>query len=164
MGNGTLIHGMLGMEFFEKFAVDLGTEIRLYQADDGDKVAKMEDMECLTTAPLPARLLGVLLCVPGNDACVKGVLDTGASFSVLNWAAAEVLLHAVKADKDVMLRERGGVTSLDAYGHALLMPTLEAQFELRGAGQDPPGTWTPDPIEAGELFFFVLAMTLLPRN
>lgn len=94
------------------------------EADDGDKVAKMEDMECLTTgirwdwyfmidpktsqvlknksevvivkrlkkryivfmaskkncrfqqinyqhlsAPLPARLLGVLLCVPGNDAC-----------------------------------------------------------------------------------------------
>ena len=22
--------------------------------------------------------------------------------------------------------------------------------QLRGAGQDPPGSWTPDPIEAGE--------------
>ena len=35
--------------------------------------------------------------------------------------------------------------------------------QLRGAGQDPPGSWTPDPIEAGEaVVFLVLAMTLLP--
>lgn len=36
MGNGATIDGMLGMEFFERFAVDLGTDVRLYEADDGD--------------------------------------------------------------------------------------------------------------------------------
>jgi len=39
---------------------------------------------------------------------VKGVLDTGAAFSVLNWAAADVLLNVAEVDKDKMLQERGG--------------------------------------------------------
>ncbi|CAJ1362851.1 unnamed protein product [Effrenium voratum] len=143
---GHPIDGMLGMEFFDRFAVGLGPELHLYEADCGERVAALAKMVCLTTAPLPARLLGLYLSVPLSDVRVKGVIDTGASFTVLNWRAAHVLLGIVKEDKDKML-QRGGVSSIDSSGNPLLMPLAHAALQLRGAGRKPPGCWAPKPVE-----------------
>eukprot|EP00439_Symbiodinium_sp_Y106_P075305 s165_g14.t2 len=79
---GMQIDGMLGMEFFERFTMEVdASALRLYEADCGEKIAVANDMVTLTTAPLPARLLGVHLGLPGSDQCVCGVIDTGASFT-----------------------------------------------------------------------------------
>ncbi|CAE7192547.1 unnamed protein product [Symbiodinium sp. KB8] len=43
--------------------------LRLYEADCGEKIAVANDMVTLTTVPLPARLLGVHLGLPGSDHC-----------------------------------------------------------------------------------------------
>ncbi|CAE7872093.1 Sur-8, partial [Symbiodinium necroappetens] len=146
---GIQIDGMLGMEFFERFAMEVdASALRLYEADCGEKIAVANDMVTLTTVPLPARLLGVHLGLPGSDHCVCGVIDTGASFTVLNWAAAKMLLNLVEADAQEMLSARGGVSSVDARGQELLMPTVpDLSLQLRGAGRAPRRTWDAGPVE-----------------
>jgi len=146
---GMQIDGMLGMEFFERFTMEVdASALRLYEADCGEKIAVANDMVTLTTAPLPARLLGVHLGLPGSDQCVCGVIDTGASFTVLNWAAAKMLLNLAEEDAQQMLSSSGGVSSVDAKGRELLMPTVaDLSLQLRGAGRAPRRTWDAAPVE-----------------
>lgn len=147
---GWTIDGMLGMEFYERYGVETGSDcLRLYGPDDGRCVAEDKHMEPLTLTPLPARLLGVEV-LSGNGGGPRrpralGILDTGAAHTVLNWAAAAALLGI--AEDDPSLADAGGITASDIGGQPIDMPIVVAELCLKGAGHPPSGSVRLRPVE-----------------
>lgn len=156
---GHVVDGMLGMEFYERFAVEVdcvASCLRLYAADAGEAAAQARGMEQLTTAMLPSRLLGVAVeLAEGADLRmfraapsrrVVGIVDTGASHSVLNWAAAATLL-GVRSRDDARLASAGRISSMDVSGRLVDMPLLSIRLRLKGAGPQARGAADFEAIE-----------------
>ena len=68
-----------------------------------------------------------------NKETSKGitVLPPGVTSLVFYWFYHLGVVPTPLLPKGGRISTESGVTSLDAYGHALLMPTLEAQFEVQ---------------------------------
>ncbi|CAE8695666.1 unnamed protein product [Polarella glacialis] len=128
-----------------------------------------EGMVTLTTAPLAAQLLAVSVelargansadgpTAVGEDQRVVGILDTGASHTVLNWAAASLLLGFTQAeDEERLVEEHGGTSSFDVSGRRIDMPMFEVALQLRGAGREPQGSCCFQPVEVaiGDIALF----------
>mmetsp|Transcript_53540 Transcript_53540/g.99027 ORF Transcript_53540/g.99027 Transcript_53540/m.99027 type:complete len:271 (+) Transcript_53540:18-830(+) len=133
---GCPIDGMLGMEFYERFGVEVGEDtLRLYQPDDCEEVAKTKQMTILRTATLPARLHGVSVAAVVGPPTVSvspwvlGILDTGSAHTVLSWAAAEQLLGITESPPGC-----GFINAMDISGKPINMPVVNATLRLAGAG------------------------------
>lgn len=139
---GYEVHGMLGMEFYEEFGVEVGgSELRLWEADKAETVADDRGLLKLTTESLPARLLGITVELASGlrgsspDVRIRGIVDTGASHSVLNWAAAGLLLGLQKDDSDRLVETHGGVDGTDISGNSLFMPVVPIKLQLRSSDE-----------------------------
>mmetsp|Transcript_72447 Transcript_72447/g.223888 ORF Transcript_72447/g.223888 Transcript_72447/m.223888 type:complete len:279 (-) Transcript_72447:7-843(-) len=147
LGLGCPVDGMLGMEFYERFAVETADgRLRLHEAESAEDYAASQGMAQLTMAPLPARLLGISVELAGGGAAapgvrqpgrVVGIVDTGASHSILNWAAASLLLGLRRGDPS--LEAGGSISAYDVSGQPIDMPLVTAALALRGAGPEPCG-------------------------
>mmetsp|Transcript_54504 Transcript_54504/g.127345 ORF Transcript_54504/g.127345 Transcript_54504/m.127345 type:complete len:446 (-) Transcript_54504:2-1339(-) len=133
---GCPIDGMLGMEFYERFGVEIDKEVvRLYEADEAEEVAMRKQMAILKTASLPARLHGVsVAAVMGLPTLsvspwVLGILDTGSAHTVLSWSAAEKLLGITESPADC-----GFINAMDISGKPISMPVVNSTLRLSGAG------------------------------
>lgn len=102
---GISIDGMLGQGFLEQCDLELDAGQGFLRAWNPGSFAEEQvgsGWKALTTLKLPADLQGLLLSVPGGLEPVVGIVDTGASHTVLNRNAAYVLGLEVSAAESGM--------------------------------------------------------------
>mmetsp|Transcript_14804 Transcript_14804/g.32160 ORF Transcript_14804/g.32160 Transcript_14804/m.32160 type:complete len:457 (-) Transcript_14804:276-1646(-) len=161
------VEGMVGMEVLEQFDVDFdfpAGRLRLWKPHTVEKVAKKAGMATVDALVVnETRLLGfriVSSSAPrdGTGAGVLaqpflGVVDCGASFSVVNWAAAPLL--GLPPQNDGAYKKSPMVTGLGVDGRPQLLPTSNIGLSYCGnpnsksitSFEAPPSDFKPwDPI------------------
>jgi len=116
------VEGMLGMEVLEQFDVDFdfpAGRLRLWKPHTVESVAKKNNLASIDalvvneTLLLGFRLVNVLSTKDSSGEGVAtqpflGVVDCGASFSVVNWQAAKLL--GLPAQNDSSWRKKPAVS------------------------------------------------------
>mmetsp|Transcript_5340 Transcript_5340/g.9544 ORF Transcript_5340/g.9544 Transcript_5340/m.9544 type:complete len:459 (+) Transcript_5340:39-1415(+) len=105
---GIALQGMLGQGFMDQYDLELDARterVRAFPRASLPPLAADGDWRQLEALGMPGRLQGLLLTVPGCLEPVVGLVDTGASHTVLNRQAAYVL--GLRVDEDVPRRVRG---------------------------------------------------------
>lgn len=126
---GCRVDGMLGMEFYERFGVETaGDRLRLHNAKDTREYANSRGMVRLNTGALKAHLMGVGVSVEGGSEQAVGIIDTGSSHTIVNWAAAALLLDLKKGDPRLASME--SIEAEDVNGQLAAMPILDAKLML----------------------------------
>ena len=165
---------MIGQEVLSLFDTDLdfpGSRIRLWSPGDGAAVAANTGLVEVPAAVLnETGLLGIRVTSPtatrGSYQPFVGLVDCGASFSAINWAAARLLGLPPRDDA----RAYGSgptIYSVGVDGRPLPLPTKKVQLTFAGDPQKgsgggltfapPPRQWRPwDPVElaVGDLPIF----------
>jgi len=157
------VEGMIGMEVLEQFDVDFdfpAGRLRLWKPHTVENVAKKAGMTTVDAVVVnETRLLGfrvVSSSVP-RDATgglaaqpFLGVVDCGASFSVVNWDAAPLL--GLLPKNDGAYRKSPLVTGLGVDGQPQLLPTSTIGLSYCGnpkkdistmSFEAPPSDWKP---------------------
>ncbi|KAF6250944.1 hypothetical protein COO60DRAFT_1298685 [Scenedesmus sp. NREL 46B-D3] len=137
------VEGMLGMEVLQLFDTDLDFDqarVRLWQPGAVGSLASSQGL-----VEVPAAVLnetGVLgMRTTGRDAASPqpfvGIVDCGASFSAVNWAAAR-LLGLLQPNGDLRGRRGPDIMSLGVDGRPAPYPTTSVSFTFAGdASKDP---------------------------
>lgn len=130
------VEGMIGMEFLEMFDVDFdfpNGRIRFWPPKKGDK----RGLVSIPAAVLnESGLEGIRIRSPKQniDQPMLGIIDSGASFSTVNLAAADLL----GLPRDPKKYKLPFVQGIGIDGRPLLMPTASVQFTFAGnAVKDP---------------------------
>lgn len=169
------VEGMIGMEVLEQFDVDFdfpAGRLRLWQPHSVESVARRAGMLTINALVVnETRLLGFRV-VPSKatkSAATQqkdsgsgttlvaaqpflGVVDCGASFSVVNWAAAPLL--GLPPQNDKSYEQRPKVVGLGVDGQPQLLPTATVGLSYCGnpivskdnksmAFEAPPSEWKP---------------------
>ncbi|GBF88288.1 hypothetical protein Rsub_01000 [Raphidocelis subcapitata] len=150
------VEGMLGMEMLSLFDVDFdwpAGRLRLFKPGEGAEVA-----EAAGLIPIPAAvvnesgLLAIRATSPGapSPQPFTALLDCGASFSAINWAAARLVGLPAKGDRAY---QRGPqIYSLGVDGRPAPYPTHPLRLTFSGEPSKqggaltfapPPAGWTP---------------------
>jgi len=163
------IDGMIGMEVLELYDVDFdfpNGRLRLWTPGTAARVAKKDGLVQIPAAELNESLLrGIRVtdarAVSSKDQTVTkqpfvGVLDCGATFTTINWYAAQLLGLPPKTDKLAYgLAPVTGVMGVGVDGKPMVMPTKNVQFTFVGDAEKleedgsiaqfrvPPVEWTP---------------------
>mmetsp|Transcript_31703 Transcript_31703/g.67186 ORF Transcript_31703/g.67186 Transcript_31703/m.67186 type:complete len:458 (-) Transcript_31703:143-1516(-) len=170
------VEGMIGMEVLERFDVDLdfpAGRLRLWKPGTVREVAKKEGFANIDAVVVnETRLLGFrvlpssLTSKTGNfEDGIKGqpflgVVDCGASFSVVNWAAAPLLGLPPKSDAQAY-KTNPMVQGVGVDGRPNLLPTTTISLSYCGdpiankeggsaamSFASPPPEWKPwDPVQ-----------------
>lgn len=158
------VEGMIGMEVLEQFDVDFdfpAGRLRLWKPHTVEKVAKKAGMSKIDAVVVnETLLLGFRVvsssAVKDNNGMIMaqpflGVVDCGASFSVVNWEAASLL--GLPPRNDNSYRNNPKVTGLGVDGRPQLLPTSSVQLSYCGnakkggettmAFEAPPSDWKP---------------------
>ncbi len=167
------VEGMIGMEVLEQFDVDFdfpAGRLRLWKPHSVESMARKAGMVAIDALVVnETRLLGFRV-VPAAAAAAAvqvassgmavtaqpflGVVDCGASFSVVNWAAAPLLSLPPQNDKSFYER-RPSVVGLGVDGQPQLLPTATVGLSYCGnptkkskaqatmAFEAPPREWKP---------------------
>ena len=167
------VEGMIGMEVLEQFDVDFdfpAGRLRLWKPHSVESMARKAGMAAIDALVVnETRLLGFRV-VPATAAAVQvagsgmavtaqpflGVVDCGASFSVINWAAATLLTLPPQNDKSYY-EQRPSVVGLGVDGQPQLLPTATVGLSYCGnpilttnskamatmAFEAPPSEWKP---------------------
>lgn len=165
------VEGMLGMELLSLFDVDFdfpNNRIRFWKPG----TAKTKGLDEIPAVVInETGLIGIRLSVPGAKQPILAFLDCGATFSCMNWKAAEVLGLPPKTDGSY--KRAPAVMALGIDGKMMKLPTVKQALTFAGeVEQDPqtgrpigfappPSDWKPwDPVRlaVGDLpaFSFVL--------
>jgi hypothetical protein len=175
------VEGMIGMEVLEQFDVDFdfpAGRLRLWKPHSVESVARRAGMTTIDALVVnETRLLGFRVvpsaATTATAAGTKGssgdsgrlvaaqpflgVVDCGASFSVVNWAAASLLGLPPQSDKSYYGR-RPSVIGLGVDGQPQLLPTATVGLSYCGnsiltknnnqgkatmAFEAPPSEWKP---------------------
>jgi len=175
------VEGMLGMEVLERFDVDLdfpAGRLRLWKPGTVRAEAKRAGMTNIEAVVVnETRLLGfrvVSANAPkgssGEDVLAQpflGVVDCGASFSVVNWRAASLL--GLPPQSDSVYKKMPVVQGIGVDGRPQLLPTTNIGVSFCGNAiqnkddksnmsfEAPPSDWTPwsaVPMAIGDLPVF----------
>jgi hypothetical protein len=179
------VEGMLGMEVLERFDVDLdfpAGRLRLWKPGTVRAEAKKAGMVNIEAVVVnETRLLGfrvVSANAPkgggdsGNDITAQpflGVVDCGASFSVVNWKAASLL--GLPPRSDDVYKKSPMVQGIGVDGRPQLLPTMNIGLSFCGDAiqnkedkptitmsfEAPPSNWKPwnaVPMAIGDLPVF----------
>jgi len=87
------IQGMLGMEFVSQFDLDVdfpSRKIRLWNPGEGVKSAKQDGLVAVPVSLIPGDILGVRVAAGDGATPFLGIVDLGASFTLMNTAAAKL--------------------------------------------------------------------------
>jgi hypothetical protein len=87
------IQGMLGMEFVSQFDLDVdfpAGKIRLWNPGEGVKQAQADKLVAVPVSLIPGDILGVRVAAGEGTTPFLGVVDLGASFTLMNTAAAKL--------------------------------------------------------------------------
>ncbi len=170
------VEGMIGMEVLERFDVDLdfpAGRLRLWKPGTVREVAKKEGLANIDAVVVnETRLLGFRV-LPSSlkseaghfEEGIKGqpflgVVDCGASFSVVNWAAAPLLGLPPKSDVEAY-KKNPMVQGVGVDGRPNLLPTTRISLSYCGdpiankeggsaamSFASPPPEWKPwDPVQ-----------------
>ena len=149
------VEGMLGMEMLDLFDADFdfrAGRFRLWAPGSAAKAAaKAGLVEIPAIVINESGLLGIRVeSLLNQKQPVLGIIDCGASFSALNWQAAEIL--GLPTDRNAY-RNEPVVATLGVDGRMQNMPTKEVQLTFAGnASKDssgsfqfdaPPKNWKP---------------------
>ena len=167
------VEGMLGMEMLELFDVDLdfpAGRIRFWAPGTAAEEAKRAGLVEIPTVVInESRVLATR--VTGKPSAGKsdpnpkqpfiGLLDTGSTFSAVNWEAAKLLDLPPKSNKLKYLMSPG-IMAMGMDNNPLRIPTKKVEFTFRGDPQveteegrvlefaPPPSSWKPwQPVMAG---------------
>lgn len=170
------VEGMIGMEVLEQFDVDFdfpAGRLRLWKPHSVESVARKASMVTIDALVVnETRLLGFRVVpsaatksaatlqkgsgtVSGMAVAAQpflGVVDCGASFSVINWAAAPLL--GLPPQNDKSYEQRPKVVGLGVDGQPQLLPTATVGLSYCGnpivskdnksmAFEAPPSEWKP---------------------
>ncbi|KAF8058088.1 Prep [Scenedesmus sp. PABB004] len=150
--------GMLGQEVLQLFDTDLdfaASRVRLWPAGSFGALAGAAGMVAVPAAVLnETGVLGIRATSPAAAAAQPfvGIVDSGASFSAVNWAAAR-LLGLAGPDGELRGKRGPDILSLGVDGAPMPYPTTAVQFTFAGdASKDtagrlvfapPPSGWRP---------------------
>lgn len=150
------VEGMLGMEMLSLFDVDFdfpAGRIRFWKpgtAKDAAKKAGLVDIPAVVINE--SGLIAIRTNTPGTKQPVLGLLDCGATFSALNWKAAEILGFPPKDDAKAYANVPA-INAIGIDGGLIQMPTRKTQLTFSGdtkktpSGEltfnQPPSNWKP---------------------
>lgn len=165
------VEGMLGMEVLSLFDLDLdfpAGRIRLWEPGTAKQVALKTSLTEIPAVVInESGLYGIRVSAPDSPQPVLGFIDCGATFSALNWAAAEYL--GLPGKKDAKEYSNApAVTAIGIDGKPLFLPTRKTQLTFAGDAQknpasgrltfDPPPSnwksWDPVQVAIGDLPVF----------
>ena len=140
------VEGMLGMELLDMFDADLDfpkNRLRLWSPGTAAGAASQAGLVEIPDAVLnETGLLGIRVTstnAPSPRQPLVGILDCGASFSAVNWAAAKYLALPPKEDMSAY-RNSPTIMGMGIDGRPLMLPTHKVQFTYVGnAFKDPTG-------------------------
>lgn len=160
------VEGMLGMEVLERFDVDLdfpAGRLRLWKPGTVRAVAEKAGMTKIDDIVVnETRLLGFRVVSSnaprGSSGDITtqpflGVVDCGASFSVVNWRAAACL--GLPPQSDVVYKKMPMVQGMGVDGRPQLLPTTNIELSFCGNAiqskedksnisfEAPPANWKP---------------------
>lgn len=177
------VEGMVGMELLDMFDADFDfpkNRLRLWSPGTAAGEASKKGLVTIPDAVLnETGLLGLRVTSPTatSKQPVVGILDCGASFSCVNWAAAKFL--GLPPKDDSAYRNSPAIMGIGIDGRPLMLPTHELQFTYVGevskdaSGQvkfeDPPPSfkpWSPVTVGIGDLPVFsqLLGDGITPHN
>lgn len=163
------IEGMVGMEFLSLFDVDLDfpqNRIQLFEPGTADPSDLVELPAVVINESL---LIGIRISSPDrqNGQPILGVLDCGATFSCINWEAAQAL--GLPPKNDPLYRSGPVISALGIDGRPMTLPTVRKQLSYVGnpifdqeskrpvGFELPPAnwkSWDPVQIAVGDLPVF----------
>eukprot|EP00581_Thalassiosira_minuscula_P005836 CAMPEP_0183745718 /NCGR_PEP_ID=MMETSP0737-20130205/66388_1 /TAXON_ID=385413 /ORGANISM="Thalassiosira miniscula, Strain CCMP1093" /LENGTH=471 /DNA_ID=CAMNT_0025981397 /DNA_START=119 /DNA_END=1537 /DNA_ORIENTATION=- len=172
------VEGMIGMEVLERFDVDFdfpARRIRLWKPRTVASAASKANMASINAVVVnETRLLGfrIVSASAPKDTTTSGgisaqpflgVVDCGASFSVVNWAAAPLL--GLPPRGDAYYKSATAVTGVGVDGRPQLLPTSEVSLSYCGnptsetklSFEAPPAdwrAWSPVSLAVGDLPVF----------
>lgn len=147
---------MLGMEVLEQFDVDFdfpAGRLRLWKPHTVESVARKNNLASIDalvvneTLLLGFRLVNALSTKDSSGDGVAtqpflGVVDCGASFSVVNWQAANLL--GLPSQNDKSWKKKPAVTGVGVDGKPQLLSTTDIQLSYVG-GQKTKASFTAPP-------------------
>lgn len=168
------VEGMLGMELLDQFDTDLDfpkNRLRLWSPGTAAGAASKAGLVTIPDAVLnETGLLGIRVTstnAPGPRQPLVGILDCGASFSAVNWAAAKFLGLPSKDDMSAY-RNSPTIMAQGIDGRPLMLPTHKVQFTYVGDAKKDASTgqvtfedvapqwkpWNPVTVGIGDLPVF----------
>lgn len=137
------VEGMLGMEALSLFDLDLdfpAGRIRLWRPGTAKQAAEKAGLVEIPAVVLnESGLYGIRVSAPGSQQPVVGIIDCGASFSAINWAAAGFLGLPGKTDAKAYANAPA-VSAIGIDGRPMLLPTRKTQLNFAGDAQKDPAT------------------------
>ena len=152
------VEGMLGMELLSRFDVDFdfpNNRIRFWTPGTANKMGLAEIPAVVINE---TGLIGIRLSTPGAKQPLLAFLDCGATFSCMNWKAADLL--GLPPKSDIGYKNLPAVAALGIDGNMMTLPVIKQTLTFSGDVQrdpttgiptgfaPPPSDWKPwDPIQ-----------------
>ena len=135
------VEGMIGMELLSQFDVDFDfpkNRLRLWQPGTTDTTGLVEIPAVVINE---TGLIGIRLSIPGATQPILGFLDCGATFSCINWKAAEVL--GLPSKSDPLYKKGLAVTAVGVDGRLLTLPMVNQVLTFAGEAELDKNTGKP---------------------
>eukprot|EP00429_Kryptoperidinium_foliaceum_P010835 CAMPEP_0176001522 /NCGR_PEP_ID=MMETSP0120_2-20121206/170_1 /TAXON_ID=160619 /ORGANISM="Kryptoperidinium foliaceum, Strain CCMP 1326" /LENGTH=404 /DNA_ID=CAMNT_0017334073 /DNA_START=200 /DNA_END=1414 /DNA_ORIENTATION=+ len=135
------VEGMLGMELLSMFDVDFdfpNNRIRFWKPGTANKKG-LDEIPAVVINE--TGLIGIRLTVPGAKQPILAFLDCGATFSSMNWKAAE--LFGLPGKSDPSYRKSPAVAALGIDGNMMTLPVVKQVLTFSGEVQQDPQTGRP---------------------
>jgi hypothetical protein len=136
------VEGMLGMELLSRFDVDFdfpNNRIQFWRPGTSNKKG-MDEIPAVVINE--TGLIGIRLAVPGATQPVLAFLDCGATFSCMNWKAAELIGLPPKSDTSYY-KNQPAVAALGIDGNLMMLPVVKQTLTFSGDVQQDPKTGVP---------------------
>jgi len=154
------VEGMLGMELISQFDVEFdfpNNRIRFWKPGTSRK----EGLDEIPAVVInETGLIAIRLSIPGARQPIVAFLDCGATFSCMNWKAAEMFGLPPKSDVGYY-KDQPAIAALGIDGKMMTLPVVKQTLTFLGDVQEdptkggvltgfapPPSDWKPwDPIQ-----------------
>eukprot|EP00667_Euglena_gracilis_P011674 EG_transcript_11933 len=123
------ISGMVGMQFLEQFDVKYEQDrLEVFRANEGlEAHLPLANWTLVKGILMPARLMACQITIDDHKAPFLGLIDSGASHSIMNKAAAKALGYRLS---DPALRSGPSVSGFGIMGKEVRMPLVPAKVAL----------------------------------
>jgi hypothetical protein len=127
------IQGMLGMEFVSQFDLDVdfpAGKIRLWDPGEGVKQAQQDNLVAVPVALIPGDILGVRVAAGEGTTPFLGIVDLGASFTLMNTAAAKQSNLPLTSEPG-----KSGIAATGVDGRQTMLASRTTDITLLGFGE-----------------------------
>jgi hypothetical protein len=124
------IQGMLGMEFVSQFDLDVdfpAKKIRLWNPGEGVKAANQDGLVAVPVSLIPGDILGVRVAAGEGTTPFLGIVDLGASFTLMNTAAAKLSNLPLTSEPG-----RSGIAATGVDGRQTMLASRTTDITLLG--------------------------------